>query len=405
MKLSRNILLSWEILMAHRLRTLLSVLGIVVGVGAVVVMVSAGRGAEKQILDRIRNMGTNLVVINAGQTRIIAGRKRQIGSVTTLVPEDAEVIAEQCPSVALAAAASSKKLAVRWESENTNTTVVGMDAAGFGLRNIEIAWGRFFDPEEDRASRRVAVLGPTVIENLFGNNDPVGLRIRIGRVPFEIIGVTRPKGVDIGGLDQDDMIVVPLNTAMRRLINVTYVDTIFVQTHDARMLRRAETEIRELLRKRHRLGHRPDDFTVQNQATLLEAERETARSMTVLVGSVAGISLLVGGVGILAVMLISVRERTREIGLRRAVGACRRDIRTQFLVESGLLAGSGGLLGILGGMLAALGVSALGHWPTLISWPAAVVGLAFSVAVGIAFGIYPAVRAARLEPIAALRAE
>ena len=244
-----------------------------------------------------------------------------------------------------------------------------------------------------------------MVENLFDGANPIGLRIRIGRVPFEVVGVTVPKGMDANGVDQDDLIIVPLATAMRRLFNVTHIQTIYVRARDAESLNAAEMEIRQLLRQRHRLRDKPDDFTIQNQATLVETERETTRSMTFLIGSVAGISLMVGGIGILAVMLISVRERTGEIGLRRAVGARRSDIRTQFLLESGLLAGVGGLLGVLASMGTGLGVSWLGYWDTVISWDAAAVGFAFSVSVGIVFGIYPAMRAAALEPIEALRAE
>jgi putative ABC transport system permease protein len=405
MKLSRNVALSCEILAAHKLRTLLSVTGIVVGIATVVLIVSAGRGAEKQILDRIRDMGTNLIVVNAGQTRVIAGRQRQTATVTTLEIDDAEAIAEQCPTVALVAPAMSKKLSTRWETENANTNVVGTTPQGFRIRNIEVASGRLFDTEEDRARRRVAVLGPTAAANLFGQTDPIGLQFRIGRVPFEVIGLTTPKGMDANGLDQDDLILVPLGSAMRRLFNVDHIDTVYVQARNADLLEQAEEEIRELLRGRHRLRDKPDDFTIQNQATLLATERETAQSMTLLVGSVGGISLTVGGVGILAVMLISVRERTPEIGLRRALGATRGDIRFQFLIESALLAGTGGLVGVFGGVVAALAVSRLGFWGTVISWPAALGGLGFSVAVGLVFGIYPAVRAAALEPIEALRSE
>ena len=405
MKLTRNIALSCELLAAHKLRTLLSVTGIVVGIATVVLMVSAGRGAEKKILDRIRDMGTNLIVVNAGQTRIVAGRQRQTSMVTTLEIDDAQAIASHCESVKLAAPAVTKKLSIRWEDENANTNVIGITPAGFRIRNIAIATGLMFDADEDRARRRVAVLGTTAAANLFGPTDPLGLHIRIGRVPFEVIGLTESKGMDANGIDQDDLIIVPLGSAMRRLFNVDYIDTIYVQAESAEALDRAEAEIRRLLRQRHRLRDKPDDFTIQNQATLLAAEREAARSMTLLIGSVAAISLVVGGIGILAVMLIAVRERTPEIGLRRALGATRGDIRLQFLVESSLLAGAGGLVGVLGGATAALAVSRLGYWETVISWPAALGGLGFSIAVGLMFGIYPAVRAAALEPIEALRAE
>jgi putative ABC transport system permease protein len=405
MKLSKSLSLSLEILAAHKLRTLLSMLGIVVGVATVILMVSAGKGAEKSILDRIRNMGTNLVTVTAGQARVIAGRQRQMSTVTTLVAEDAEAIQEECPAVALAVAAIDRKMATRWEVEMANTSVLGINPEGLRIRNMAIASGRLFDQDECRGRRRVAVVGPTVVENLFLGTDPVGLTFRIGRVPFEVIGVSEPRGVDANGIDQDDVVIVPLETAMRRLMNVDYIQTVYVQAQSSNVLEQAETEIRQLLRRRHRLGEKPDDFTIQNQATLLATERETAQSMTLLIGSVSGISLLVGGVGILAVMLISVRERTGEIGLRRAVGARRSDIRNQFLLESGLLSGTGGFLGAAIGVGAAWTVSALDYWEIVISWPAVAVGVLFSVSLGLIFGLYPAVRAAALEPIDALRAE
>jgi putative ABC transport system permease protein len=404
-KLSRNIVLSLEILVAHKLRTLLSVIGIVVGVGAVVLMVSAGRGAEKQIVDRIQGMGTNLLIVNAGRTMIIAGRQRQMDTVRTLLVSDALAIAKECPSVALAAPGVGKKLAVRWEDQDALTNVVGMTAEGFVVRNITVASGRPFDADESRAAKRVAILGPTASANLFGSADPLGQQIRVNKVPFEVIGVTTPKGMDISGLDQDDLIIVPLETAMRRLLNLDYVHVVYAQARSSAAIGPAEQEIAGLLRQRHRLGSKPDDFTIQNQATLLATERETTGSMTLLIGSVAGISLLVGGVGILAVMLMSVRERTREIGLRRALGALRRDIRNQFLLESAVLAGAGGVAGVVGGVGLSLAVSSLGYWPAMISWPAASVAFTFSVLVGVFFGLYPAAQAAKLEPIEALRAE
>lgn len=405
MKLTKNIGLSVEILAANKLRTFLSVIGVVVGIASMVLMVSAGQGAQKRILDRIRNMGTNLIVVNAGQTQIIAGRQRQMTTVKTFVVEDAEAMTKECPSVALVAPFVSKKLTVRWEDQTANTIAMGMAASGFAIRNFDVARGRFFSEEENRALKRVAVLGPTVAKNLFGEADPVGLTIRIGRVPFEVIGVTAPKGIDQNGTDQDDLIMVPLGTAMRRLLNVTYVQSVYLQAKDTQLMGKAESEIRELLRTRHRLRGKPDDFTIQNQETLLATEREASQSMTFLIGSVAGISLLVGGVGILAVMLIAIRERRGEIGLRRALGARCRDIRVQFLIESIMLAGTGGAAGVISGVGCAYALSALGYWETLISWPSTAFALVFSVVLGVFFGIYPASRAARLEPIEALRAE
>jgi putative ABC transport system permease protein len=377
----------------------------VVGVGAVVLMSSVGKGAEKRILDRIKDMGTNLIVVNAGQTQLIAGRQRQMTTVTTLVPEDAEAMLKECPSISVAAAAVSNKSTVRWEDETANTSVVGISPEGFRVRNITAASGRLFDAAEDKTKRRVAVVGPTVARNLFEGADPIGLQIRIGRVPFEVIGVTKPKGMDANGQDQDDLIIVPLETAMRRLQNVTYVNTIYAQAGSSHVLKQAETEIRSLLRQRHRLADKTDDFTILNQATLIETEKQTANSLSFLIGSVAAISLLVGSVGILAVMMMTIRERRKEIGLRRALGALYRDIRLQFLVEAVLLSGAGGIAGALTGVILTFLVSVLGNWQAIISWMAISIGLLVSIALGLIAGVYPALRAARLEPIEALRAD
>jgi putative ABC transport system permease protein len=405
MILSRNIVLSLEILSAHKMRTLLSIIGIVVGVGAVVLMVSAGRGAQRQVLDRINGMGSNLLIVNAGRTMIIAGRQRQLDTVRTLTVADATSIVKECPLVTLVAPIVTKKLSVRWEGQDALTSIVGTDAAGLAIRNIRVAEGRVFDAEECRAAKRLAIIGPTAAANLFGTVNPVGQQVRIGKAPFEVIGIAAPRGMDVNGLDQDDVIIVPLETAMRRLLNVDYVQSVYAQAKRIQDMHNAEKEITNILRRRHRLEGKQDDFTIQNQATILETERETTDSMTLLIGSVAGISLLVGGVGILAVMLMSVRERTHEIGLRRAVGALRRDIRNQFLMEAALLSGLGGIAGIFVGMSISQAVSVLGYLPMAPSWDAALVAFFFSIAIGCFFGFYPAARAARLEPIEALRSE
>jgi putative ABC transport system permease protein len=404
MKLTKNIGLSMEILATNKLRTFLSVIGVVVGIASVILMVSAGQGAQRRILDRIRNMGANLIVVNAGQTQIIAGRQRQMTTVRTLTQEDAEAMTRECPSVALVSPFVSKKLAARWEDQTANTIAVGMAASGFTIRNFDVSKGRLFTEEENRALKRVGVLGPTVVKNLFGETDPIGLMVRIGKVPFEVVGTTLPKGIDQNGADQDDLIIVPLRTAMRRLLNVAYVQSVYAAAKDTSLMNKAESEIREVLRIRHRLRGKPDDFTIQNQETVLATEREASQSMTVLIGSVAGISLIVGGVGILAVMLISIGERRGEIGLRRALGARCLDIRLQFLIESILLAGTGGTIGVVLGVACAFALAALGYWETLISWPSTAVAFVFSAVLGVFFGIYPASRAARLEPIEALRA-
>jgi len=402
--LSRNALLSCQILAAHKLRTLLSLTGVVVGVGAVILMVSVGKGAEKRILDRIRSMGTDLIIVNAAPARLMIGRQRTVATVTTLTPADARAIADECSFVVATSPAVNKSLVVRWEGNNTTTSVTGIASEGFRIRNIALDLGRAFDADEDRTRRRVAVLGPTVVKNIFGRTDPVGEQIRIGNVPFEVIGVTRVRGIDANGTDQDDIVLVPLETAMRRVLNIAYIHNIYIQARDSGRLPQVEREVRELLRQRLAEG-RPDAFTIQNQTTLLKTQRGTAQSMTLLIGSVAGLALLVGGVGILAVMLISVRERTREIGLRRALGARRRDVQIQFLLEAALLAGTGGILGVLAGLAATYASAALGMWDTVLSWPAAALGFVFSVAVGLIFGLCPAIRAAHLEPIAALRSE
>jgi putative ABC transport system permease protein len=249
------------------------------------------------------------------------------------------------------------------------------------------------------------LVGATVLGELFDGTDPLGARVRIGRVPFEVVGVAAPRGVDLSGVDQDDMVVIPLRTAMRRVLNVSHVQSLYVQARGAEWMEQAEEEIREVLRERHRLGDKPDDFTIQNQATLLQAERQTSRSLTLLIGSVAAISLFVGGVGILAVMLIAVRERMSEIGLRRALGARRADIRLQFLVESVLVAGAGGLLGALSGAAVTRLAAYAARWPMEMSWSMTLLAMGFSCALGMLFGIYPALRAAKLQPITALRAE
>ena len=389
------------------MRTALALLGIVIGVSAVIIMVAIGNGAQEQVLSKIEAMGTNLLIINAGQVQKSAGRQQIRGTVTTLTLEDVEAVGRECSAVSAAAPLQSKKMQVKYGNLSTNTTVVGTTAAFQKVRNFHVATGAFFTDEENLASRRAAVLGHTVVKNLFEGSNPVGESIRVGKVTFEVIGVMESKGVDLNGADQDDQVFIPIRTALRRVFNLPYINTINIQATSTETMARAVAQSTEILRDRHRLNkqQKPDDFTIQNQADLLEAQRETTDTFTMLIGSIAGISLLVGGIGILAIMLIAIRERTNEIGLRMAVGASRKDIMTQFVIEASILGVGGGLVGILLGILGAFSVRVATSWAVSISPDSVGLAFGFSLLVGLFFGVYPARRASLLDPITALRSE
>jgi len=407
MKITRSIRVSRKQLAAHKLRTALALLGIVIGVSAVIIMVAIGNGAQEQVLSKIEAMGTNLLIINAGQVQKSAGRQQIRGTVTTLTLEDVEAVGRECSAVSAAAPLQSKKMQVKYGNLSTNTTVVGTTAAFQKVRNFHVATGAFFTDEENLASRRAAVLGHTVVKNLFEGSNPVGESIRVGKVTFEVIGVMESKGVDLNGADQDDQVFIPIRTALRRVFNLPYINTINIQATSTETMARAVAQSTEILRDRHRLNkqQKPDDFTIQNQADLLEAQRETTDTFTMLIGSIAGISLLVGGIGILAIMLIAIRERTNEIGLRMAVGASRKDIMTQFVIEASILGVGGGLVGILLGILGAFSVRVATSWAVSISPDSVGLAFGFSLLVGLFFGVYPARRASLLDPITALRSE
>ncbi|MFZ5800401.1 MAG: ABC transporter permease [Candidatus Omnitrophota bacterium] len=406
MKIIKNILISKKILSEHKVRTILSLLGIIIGVCAVIIMVSIGKGTEAKVVSQITKMGSNLLLVNAGQVKIIAGRARQVKLVTTLELRDAESIAKEAPSVTLAAPAQTKKLQVKFENLITKTSVVGTSPDIVQVQNWSIGKGRFFDEDEDKGLRRVAIVGQTVVENIFERKDPVGKIIRIGNVPFEVIGVISPKGLDINGMDQDDQIFIPVRTALRRLFNLDYINAIYVKVKDSSLMDKAEKEIRYILREKHYLKEgKDDDFTIQNQATLLETQKESSQAFTLLIGSIAAVSLLVGGIGVLVVMLISIKERTKEIGIRRAVGAKRRDILLQFFSEALILSIAGGLLGVAIGILASMAVAFFAGWPFIISANAVMAAFLSTFLIGVFFGVYPARKAALLDPIKALQYE
>ena len=405
MKLFKGFRIALHALLGHPIRTALSLVGIIIGVAAVILMVAVGEGAQDEVLKKIQSMGTNLIIVSAGQVKTFAGRARQVGIVTTLTQRDAMAISSEIPAIVQGASAQGKRLPLKYGTQSYTTQIVGVAPKLPEIKNLSLVRGRFFNEDEDRMMARVAVLGPTPAKNLFGNANPVGEVIQIKNVAFEVVGVTKEKGM-IAGQDEDDQIYIPLNTAMKRLMNVTYLSQIYLQARNTEVMKPAEREIRSLLRERHRLKEdKADDFTIQNQLDILEAERETTESFTLLIASIAGVSLLVGGVGILAVMLILVRERTNEIGVRRAVGARRKDILLQFMMEATTLSIGGGIVGILLGLLGSMIVRFATKWPVSLSVMPILISFGFSFVVGFFFGVYPARKASRLDPIVALRAE
>ncbi len=391
-------------LAAHRLRTALSVSGLLIGVAAVMVMAAIGRGAEQQLRARLQAMGTDLLVISAAPAPRVAGRPRQVNVQTDLSADDAVTLLEEIPAAAASAPAVNRSAVLRWEGLNRATGLSGTTAEGLRIRNIRARAGRLFDDTDDREQQRVAVLGPSVARSLFAGVDPVGRITRIGTLEFEVIGVAAPRGLDPLGNDLDDFVAIPFQTAARRVHKLNYVDQIYVQARSSDALDELERDVRGVLSAH--LADRTgvtDAYTIQNQAMLLRAERAATGALNQLVPVVSGIALMLGAIGILTVMLMSVRERTREIGLRRALGASRRNIRTQFVLESGMLGIAGGAAGALVGAAASAIASYFGGWPLVIAWDAAAIGAICSFALGLIIGIVPAARAARLEPIAALR--
>ncbi len=399
--------IAWRALARNKLRSGLTMLGIIIGVGAVIAMVGVGQGANSQVQAQIANMGTNLLVVLAGSANM-GGVKTGSSAVKTLNVDDMTAILRECTAVKEAAPGVQTRAQVIYQNQNWAPSggITGTSPEYFDVRSWPIKEGASFDKSEVDRAANVAVLGTTVVDTLFAGEDPLGKAIRIKNLPFKVIGVTTSKGQSSFGQDQDDIVFVPYTTVQKKLSGVTWLQTIHVQAISQEATALAQQQIETLLRERHRLRPEEDnDFMVRNLADVAQLAEESGRVMTLLLGSIASVSLIVGGIGIMNIMLVSVTERTREIGIRMAIGATESDVQRQFLIEAVVLSLMGGILGIIMGVTSSSIISKVLRWPTQISPVAIVVAVFFSIGVGIFFGFYPARKAARLDPIEALRYE
>jgi putative ABC transport system permease protein len=389
----------------NKLRAFLTMLGIIIGVGAVIAMVAIGEGAKATIRSQIATLGTNVLIVLPG-TLNQGGVRMGTGGVTTLVDSDAKAIMSEIPAVAFASPAIRRPEQLVAGNLNWGTLAQGVAPEFQQIRDWQIAEGRFIHDGDIESAAKVVVIGQTVVDKLFGNDNPIDAVIRIRNIPFRVVGVLAQKGQSGQGADQDDTVMIPYTTMQKRLMRITFVQSIVVSAVSAERVQEAQEQITTLLRQRHRIGpEREDDFSIRNLSDIAEAASTTARVMAVLLGSVASISLLVGGIGIMNIMLVSVTERTREIGIRMAVGARSRDIMLQFLVEAVVMAATGGSIGILLGIGSSEVLKVWAQWPTLVSPTIVAIAFLFSGAVGVFFGFYPAQKAANLDPIDALRYE
>jgi putative ABC transport system permease protein len=400
--------ISLRALRVNKMRSALTMLGIIIGVGAVIAMLAVGTGASEKISEQISSIGSNLIIILPGSTTS-GGLRMGMGSQPTLTRDDAEAIQKECSSVQEVAPVLNGAAQIVYGNQNWSTGVTGTTPSMLIIRDWPIASGRTFTEQDIRNATKVAILGQTVVDNLFGNIDPVGQMIRIKKVPFVVIGVLDRKGQSPQGQDQDDTIYIPVTTAQKKIFGTSFpgmVRTIMVKAKSTEDLGPAERQINELLRQRHHIGPRQDnDFTVRNLTQIMQVAEQSTKVMTLLLGAIASVSLLVGGIGIMNIMLVSVTERTREIGIRMAVGAKTWDIRLQFIIEALTLALIGGIAGILLGVGGSKLLSLFAGWSTVVSTLSVVMAFGFSGLVGIFFGFYPAYKASLLNPIDALRYE
>ena len=396
---------AFRALARNKMRSVLTMLGIIIGVGAVIAMVAIGEGAQQAIQARIQSMGSNLLFVSSGTVNR-NGQHMGWGATKTLVQGDLDAILKECPAVGAAAPGNQNSQQVVYENQNWFTSVQGTTPPYFNIRNWTFNSGASFTTEDVQRAANVAVLGNTVVQNLFGATDPIGKTIRIGNLPFQVIGTLASRGESGMGHDQDDTIMVPITTFQKKISGQTWYQWIVVSAVSQDATYAAQQEINGLLLDRHRIRPGADpDFFIRNLSDMAELADNSARIMTLLLASIAGVSLIVGGIGIMNIMLVSVTERTREIGIRMAIGATEEDVQRQFLIEALVISLLGGAIGIVVGGVASYVISDVLHWAVLIS-PLAVGGaVAFSALVGIFFGFYPAKKAARLDPIEALRFE
>ncbi len=405
MKVSAVPYVALKALRRNKMRTILTMLGIVIGVAAVITMVGLGQGASSEVQEQVNRLGQNVVLVFPG-ARQLGGVSIGGGSANTLTIEDAIAIRQEIPEVVAASPEVRSQRVVVYGNQNWFTRIYGQSADYLQIRQWPIESGRMFTEEDVERASLVAIVGQTIVDELFEGADPIGETVRVRGLPLEIIGVLSYKGMSLMGSVQDDIVIVPYTTAFQRISGRSHAMVINVQVYDEESMEMAQAKITDLLRERHRLApYQENDFTVQTQEDVAQAATETSRIMTMLLASIAGISLFVGGVGIMNVMLVSVTERTREIGLRLAVGAKSPDVLLQFLIESVVLCLLGGIGGIILGVVSTELIATYAGWPALFSTEAMIVAVAVSAAVGVFFGFYPAWKASRLDPIVALRTE
>ena len=399
--------IAYRALARNKMRAALTMLGVIIGVGAVIAMVSIGQGAQASVQAQISSFGTNLLFVSAG-TQNVGGVRSGTGDngTNTLTEDDLQAIQREVPSVQALSPMVNARSQLVVGNQNWNTSIQGVSQDLPDIRKWTIQSGEFFTDADVRSSARVIVIGQTIVDNLFYGTDPVGQDVRVMDSPFRVVGVLGRKGQDSQGRDQDDIAFAPYTTVQKKILGTTRIQVAYVSAISSDATYTAQLQITDLLRQRHKLsGDQPDDFTVRNMSDVAEAANETNSIMTWLLGSIAGVSLLVGGIGIMNIMLVSVTERTREIGIRMAIGARSSAVRTQFLIESIVLSLTGGIIGIVLGIIASLVIPVMLGWPTLVSTTAIIGSVIFSAAVGIFFGYYPARKAAALDPIDALRYE